>query len=139
LVGVEPRLTPFADSATHLIGAAVYAAASWNATFAAIGLALRFLAGYSPTRRYIADASYWLYLIHLPIVMALQVAVSRLAWPWEAKYVLILGVAFPLMFASYELLVRHSFIGGVLNGRRYPWAARRATMPAAVSESARQA
>jgi glucans biosynthesis protein C len=123
-----------------LLAAAGYALALWTWTFAAIGLALQFLSGHSPARRYIADASYWLYLIHLPIVMALQVAVSRLAWPWETKFVLILGVAFPLMFASYELLVRHSFIGGVLNGRRYPWPARRATIPpATASESARQA
>jgi hypothetical protein len=27
-------------------------------------------------------------------------------------------VALPLMFASYQLLVRYSFIGGVLNGHR---------------------
>jgi peptidoglycan/LPS O-acetylase OafA/YrhL len=119
-VGVEPRLTPFADPATRLIAAAAYAAASWTATFAAIGLALRFFAGYSPTRRYIADASYWLYLIHLPIVMALQVVVAGLDWPWPVKFTAILAVAFPLMFASYQLLVRYSFIGVVLNGRREP-------------------
>ena len=52
--------------------------------------------------------------------MALQVAVSRLDWPWPAKFAAILAVALPLMFASYELVVRHSFIGLVLNGRRVP-------------------
>ena len=120
IVGVTPRLTPIPDDTIRLAGAACYAAATWTATFAVIGLALRFLSGFSPARRYIADASYWLYLIHLPIVMALQVAVARLDWPWPVKFAAILAVAFPLMFASYELMVRHSFIGWVLNGRRVP-------------------
>jgi hypothetical protein len=31
---------------------------------------------FSPVRRYIADASNWLYLIHLPIVMVLQAMVA---------------------------------------------------------------
>jgi glucan biosynthesis protein C len=120
IVGVTPRLTPITDDTIRLAGVACYALATWTATFAVIGLALGFLAGFSPARRYIADPSYWLYLTHLPIVMALQVAVSRLDWPWPAKFAAILAVAFPLMFASYELLVRHSFIGSVLNGRRVP-------------------
>jgi hypothetical protein len=34
------------------------------------------------------------------------------------KFAAILAVAFPLMFASYQLLVRYSFVGAVLNGRR---------------------
>ena len=71
----------------------------------------------SATRRYLADESYWLYLIHLPILMALQVAVSALDWPWPVKFATIPAIAFPLMFASYQLLVRHTFIGAVLNGR----------------------
>jgi glucan biosynthesis protein C len=57
--------------------------------------------------------------VHLPLVMALQVAVSRLDWPWPAKFASILAIAFPLMFASYQLLVRYSFIGAVLNGHRF--------------------
>ena len=64
--------------------------------------------------RYIADASYWLYLI----VMALQVMVSRFDWPWPAKFAAILAIGFPVMFASYQFLVRYSFIGAMLNGRR---------------------
>ena len=116
LAGLPPR--PIGDAATRLAGSVCYALAIWTTTFAVIGLALRFLSGFSATRRYIADASYWLYLIHLPIVMALQVAVSRLDWPWPTKFATILLVALPVMFVSYQLLVRYSVIGVVLNGRR---------------------
>jgi len=104
--------------AIRLADATCYALAIWTTTFAAIGVALRFLSGYSATRRYVADASYWLYLIHLPIVMALQVAVSSFDWPWPAKFATILLVAIPAMFVSYQLLIRYSVIGAVLNGRR---------------------
>jgi hypothetical protein len=36
------------------------------------------------------------------------------------KFPLILAIAFPILFASYELLVRHSWLGALLNGRKYP-------------------
>ena len=117
IAGGTPPL-PIGYSVIKLAGAACYALAIWTTTFAAIGVALRFLSGFSPMRRYLADASYWLYLIHLPILMAAQVAVSNLDWPWGIKFVTILLVALPLMLTSYQLLVRHSFIGTVLNGRR---------------------
>jgi glucan biosynthesis protein C len=116
-------------SVTKLAGAICYGLAIWTTTFAAIGLALRFLPGFSAARRYLADASYWLYLIHLPILMVLQVAVSGLDWPWPIKFAAILLIALPLMFASYQLLVRYSFIGTVLNGRRE----RRESTPAVTS------
>jgi peptidoglycan/LPS O-acetylase OafA/YrhL len=120
IVGFAPELKPAAQDRETLIYAGCYALAEWSWTFAAIGMALKFLSGYSPLRRYIADSSYWLYLIHLPLVMALQVMVSQLAWPWPVKFAVILGVAFPLMFASYNLMVRHTFIGAVLNGKKQP-------------------
>jgi glucan biosynthesis protein C len=113
---LRPR--PVNYETIKLAGAACYALAIWTTTFAAIGLALRFLSGFSPVRRYLADASYWLYLIHLPIVMALQVAVSQLDWPWPVKFGAIMLIALPLMFVSYQFLVRYSFLGTVLNGRR---------------------
>ena len=116
--GLVPLLHPAPHDAHTALYAATYTLAVWAWTFAMIGMALRFLSGYSAVRRYIADASYWLYLVHVPLVMALQVAVSRLDWPWPVKFAVILGVAFSLLFASYQLLVRHTFIGRILNGRR---------------------
>jgi glucans biosynthesis protein C len=114
----DVRSIPISDT-MRLAGAVFYALAIWTTTFAAIGLALRFMSGFSPTRRYLADASYWLYLIHLPIVVALQVAVSSLDWRWPIKFATILVVALPVMLATYHLLVRHTYIGIVLNGRRF--------------------
>ena len=73
----ELRPRPIGYDAIRLACAVCYALAIWTTSFAAIGGALRFLSGFSPARRYLADASYWIYLIHLPIVMALQVAVSQ--------------------------------------------------------------
>jgi len=132
LGGLVPVMVPATPGAEKILEAACYMLASWTWTFGLIGMALHFLSNFSPARRYIADASYWQYIIHLPIVMALQIAVSQLSWPWYAKYGFILGVAFPLMFASYALLVRGTFIGAILNGRRRPRTARpAAAQPAA--------
>jgi peptidoglycan/LPS O-acetylase OafA/YrhL len=94
--------------------------AGWAWTFAMIGLALRFLSGYNAVSRYVADASYWIYLIHMPIVVGLQGLVSTLDWAWPVKLAVILGVSMPVMFASYHLLVRYTIIGEILNGKRAP-------------------
>jgi peptidoglycan/LPS O-acetylase OafA/YrhL len=118
--GLAPELAPAApDSAT--VGYAVaYGLAGWSWTFAIVGLGLRFLSGHSPVRRYLADASYWIYIAHLPLVMALQVAMSRVQWPWFLEFALVLALAMVLLLLSYDLLVRNSFIGAWLNGRRKP-------------------
>ncbi len=72
------------------------------------GAALRFLSNYSAVRRYIADASYWIYLAHLPVVAALAVWVGH--WPlhWGVKYPFILVMSFAVLFLSYHFLVRPS-------------------------------
>jgi glucan biosynthesis protein C len=130
-MGLTPVTDPPKPGAEHLVLACGYALCIWTWTFGVIGAALRFLSGESPARRYIADSSYWIYIVHLPLVIVLQAAVSRLDWPWELKFTVVLGVGFAIMFATYELLVRHTFIGGVLNGRRIPWKRSATTTPRA--------
>ncbi len=114
--------SPFAQPGlTKTLYALVFGVTVWGWVLGLTGAALRFLSNYSATRRYIADASYWIYLAHLPVVAGLAVWVGQ--WPvsWVLKYPFILAVSFAVLFGSYHLLVRHSFIGQVLNGRRYPW------------------
>jgi len=116
-----------------LLNAAVYAVAVYAAAFAALALALRFLAGKRPVLRYLSDASYWVYLLHLPVVMGLQVLVHDLALPWPLKLAAIVGGTAAIMLGTYELLIRHSFMGRWLNGKKVPWRRNPAPPPAPVT------
>jgi ABC-type multidrug transport system ATPase subunit/peptidoglycan/LPS O-acetylase OafA/YrhL len=113
-----------------LIFTLAFVASAWAWSFAVTGGALRFLAGHHPVVRYVADASYWIYLAHLPLVAALQVWVGD--WPlhWGLKYPFIVALSLVLLFLSYHWLVRSTLIGQVLNGRAYPRRRAQATAPA---------
>lgn len=119
--GPTPQLAPLVDPQTKALAAAAFGIGVYASVFAVVGLALTFFSGHSPARRYVADASYWVYIVHLPLVMAAQVWVQHLDWPWPAKLAAIVAGVLAVSFASYELLIRHSFMGRWLNGRRVPW------------------
>ncbi|MGE0640717.1 MAG: acyltransferase family protein [Thermoanaerobaculia bacterium] len=106
--------------ALRLAYTAGYALAIWCWTFGLLGASVRFFSRQSPARRYLADASYWFYLVHLPIVFALQVLLMKVPLHWSLKFPAILAVTFGLLLASYHYLVRSTFVGEILNGRRYP-------------------
>jgi len=126
-----PKLAPMVEpTTTKAIAAAVAALAVYSSAFAAVGLSLRFLSGHSPVRRYLADASYWVYILHLPLVMLAQVWVQDWAAPWWLKLAGVSLGVFAVCLGSYELIVRHGFMGKWLNGRRIPW--RRPAEPVAV-------
>ena len=122
---LEPRI-PFRSLTrsqllwTRLAYTACYALMMWALALGCLGVFIRFCANPSPWRRYVTDASYWIYIAHLPLVVALQVAFGRVPLPWLVKYPPICAVALLLLFTSYHYLVRATFIGAQLNGRRYP-------------------
>ena len=68
--------------------------------------------------RYLSDASYWLYLWHLPLIV---VAFELLA-PWRIsihlKFVLIIVSVTAILLVVYHFGVRYTPIGAVLNGKR---------------------
>lgn len=128
--GPNPHLVPMTDSTTKAMTAAAFGVGTYAGVFAAVGLAMRFFAGHSATRRYLADASYWIYIVHLPLMMAAQVLVQDWTLPWPVKLAGVVVGVLAISTASYELLIRHTFMGRWLNGRRTPW--RRARRPALV-------
>ena len=133
--GPTPVIAVVEPSATTLAFAAFYAFAGWAWTIAIVGFAVRHLSGHSAARRYLADASYWIYIVHLPILIALQTVLAPYPWPWFAKYPLILAIAFIIMLASYQWFVRYSFIGAILNGKKQkPAKAQRAAPQLAAAE-----
>jgi peptidoglycan/LPS O-acetylase OafA/YrhL len=98
----------------------VYGLMMWGFVLGCLGWFLHCRRTESRAWRYIADSSYWVYLAHLPVIVALQIWVAFWPQSWILKFPLILLIAIPLLFASYHFLVRPTFIGLLLNGRRYP-------------------
>jgi peptidoglycan/LPS O-acetylase OafA/YrhL len=137
IAGVVPVFVPAKPGAWTLTYAFAYGIAIWCWCFAVIGVAVRYLSDERPAVRYVADASYWIYLVHLPVVALFQVIVGH--WPlhWTVKFPMVMVASLAVLFASYHYLVRATFIGGILNGRRYPRSltnsAAAATAPAAAA------
>lgn len=98
--------------------AALGALFSWLIVFGAIGAAWRLFRRPSPVLSYLADSSYWIYLIHMPILGLIQgdLFLVRGHALWKAPLVLVGTLA--IGFASYHCLVRHTAIGAGLHGRR---------------------
>jgi peptidoglycan/LPS O-acetylase OafA/YrhL len=121
LIGISPYLLPATlHSSTSLVYALAYSMGMWAATLGLVGLSVRVCIGFSAWRRYLVDASYWVYLLHLPLVMALQAALSPLAWPWWLKFPLLLASALGLLLLSYHWLVRGRWLERTLFGGRSP-------------------
>ena len=115
----------------RVIVAGLGALAVWLLTFGLTGMFLRFTSGESPRWRYLSDGSYWMYIAHMPVVMALQMALAGAAMPTEAKVLVVVAASTVVLVASYDLLARSTWIGVLLNGRRHPrrFCVRRDGMP----------
>jgi len=92
----------------------------WFLIFGLLGLFLRHASALSPRWRYWSDSSYWLYIMHLPVVVSLQFALASVPLSALAKIPLVLALAVGILIATYDLFVRPTAIGALLNGRRYP-------------------
>ncbi len=95
-----------------------FAMMMWTLVSLAIGSCKQLFRHQNKVVRYIADSSYWLYLIHLPIVIWLQIAFAELPIHWAIKLVSICSLTLFISIVLYDLLVRSSFIGATLNGKR---------------------
>jgi fucose 4-O-acetylase-like acetyltransferase len=111
---------PARNPGSHLVALTTDALIVWLLVFGITGLFLRYLDRPFPVVRYGVDASYWLYLIHLPFTIWIPGMLSGLAWPAWLKVSAVLAIAAPIWIASYDLCVRNTLIGRVLNGRRHP-------------------
>jgi glucans biosynthesis protein C len=90
----------------------------WLFVFGIMGLFIRYLDRSSAKIRYLADASYWMYLVHLPLMIWIPLAIRSLHLPAVVKFIIVLTISVPVLLASYEWCVRYTIIGRVLNGPR---------------------
>jgi len=88
-------------------------------TAACLVLGERFLDHRSRLLRPLADAAYWTYVVHLPILLALQYRLMDLDLPWTAKLAIAVVATMLACQLSYRLLVLRSPLA-ILFGSRAP-------------------
>lgn len=95
-----------------------YNAVTWLWSLALIGLALRWLNRQNAVLRYLADSSYWVYLVHMLGTIGFGALLYGAPLPAELKILLNIIATTLVGLASYQLLVRNTRIGQLLNGKR---------------------
>ena len=95
-----------------------------------VGLFERVLAFPRAWVRWLADSSYWIYIIHLPVVAFMTFYLAHLdrqgwlkyltgvGWNAEMKFLLACLVTGVVGVVTYRYLVRYTPIGTLLNGKR---------------------
>ena len=97
-----------------------YHCIAWLWSFAAIGLALRWLSSRQAVLGYLADSAYWVYLVHYPLTILFGALLFEQSLPAAAKIALNITATTLVCLGSYALFVRHGWISQLLNGKRHP-------------------
>jgi peptidoglycan/LPS O-acetylase OafA/YrhL len=102
----------------EFLGRAAFSLLGWLLTLGVIGLFLRCFDRPSPTMQYLSDAAYWTYLVHLPLVALFNILVADWDLPGAVKMWGVVLASSGLLLLSYQLAVRHTIVGRILNGPR---------------------
>lgn len=112
------RTMPNRDTGAHILTVVTGSVMMWLLVFGLTGLFLIYFDYPSAKMRYLSDASYWMYLVHLPLVIWIPRALGPLNLPAIVKFTIVLALTISILLVSYEWFVRYTMIGRVLNGPR---------------------
>jgi len=102
----------------RLLATVLQPAYAWTMVLGLIGLFCHVFPHPRPAVTWLADASYWMYLIHVPLVLSAQLLVRQWPLPAGVKFLIILAGVTAILLVSYRWCVRYTVIGSLLNGPR---------------------
>ncbi|MDA1301910.1 MAG: acyltransferase family protein [Proteobacteria bacterium] len=109
----------------HLHAVVSNAFLTWSLIYVFMGLFLRFLDFKSPWILYLSNSSYWVYLLHMPVVCAIAWLLFPYALPAVLKFLIVVTATAVICLTSYHYLVQHSWLSVRLNGMKFnalwPW------------------
>lgn len=106
----------YRDASPSLLAVFLQVLYAWLMCFGLMGLFRAFLSKGRPWLRYLSDASYWMYLAHLPLVVAAQQQFKAINMSAGLKFAVITTGSIAVLLLSYEFLVRPTWLGRLLNG-----------------------
>lgn len=109
----------------HFYSVLANALCTWALIYFFIGAALRFFDRPSPWIEYTAQSSYWVFLIHMPLVALAGWWLVQFDLPAVLKFLLVCAFASVIAFATFHYGVQKTWISSFLHGRRFnlawPW------------------
>jgi surface polysaccharide O-acyltransferase-like enzyme len=127
--GVPGQAAPEIAAAMRI----AFATAQWCAVVALVGFAHRHLDRDHPSRRYLTDAVFPVYILHQTLIVLLADALRPLAWPPALEGPLLAVATLALSFAGYEAVRRVPLLRpwfGLRSGGRAAPASASASAPA---------
>ncbi len=101
------QLTPGNQLDSLVIAALESMIAGWG-TLACLLAGLRWLTRPNRIMRYLAGSAYWTYLLHLPVLFALQFVLMDYSWPWPVKFGASVASTMLICLLSHELIIRRT-------------------------------
>jgi hypothetical protein len=105
------------EPTTHMQSALQQTVYVWTCIFAAVGLCRSVLAKERSWVRQISEASYWLYLTHLPVVMVLQHFFAQTNLDPILKFSLITLITTVGLYLPWQYFFKRTIVGRLLIGR----------------------
>ncbi len=99
-------------------GAILQGSYAWAMSFGMMGLFRLIASKERQWVRYLSDASYWLYLWHLPLVILAQMWTVQWNVDPHLKLLFVFVSVVAVLLVIYQVGVRYTWIGTMLNGRR---------------------
>jgi peptidoglycan/LPS O-acetylase OafA/YrhL len=87
-------------------------------SYALLLLGKKYLSSENNTMRYFSDASYWVYLSHVPVLMLFQMYLVDSHLDVWVKFTITFASTIVICTLAYQLVVRYTPIGWMLNGRK---------------------
>lgn len=100
------------------LGHALAGVVAWAVTLGALGLAFAVPSRPRPWLRFLVEASYWVYLVHYPLVLALQLFFAARPGPGLVEYFATVALTLALALASFAALVWKTPLGPWLGVKR---------------------
>jgi glucan biosynthesis protein C len=113
---LDPAATPGFAAASPGMALLEACIGAWM-TLACLCAGQALLARANAWLRYLADASYWTYLVHLPVLFAIQYPLMDSELHWSAKFALSVLLTLAACLLGYRLLVQPTPLARLL-GRR---------------------
>ena len=92
----------------------------WVAIFSLVGLTERYITKPNKKTTYFVYSSYWVYLFHRPLCTGFAVLFTQWDMPGLVKFTFVTAVVSAVCILTYHFLVRNTWVGLMLNGRKNP-------------------